>query len=117
MDGIQRDPVRTTAQRISRAAWAGWRWREVDRALGDPDPAARLALDRALSRGQDAAATAVIAASQLAQSSRNPGERVERVMRAVLSMLGGDGGDHAQLRLSFRYGVALHDVERLLEAS
>ncbi len=52
----------------------------------------------------------------LAQNSWNPGrgDRVERVTRAVLSMLEGDGSDHAQLRLAFRYGLALHDVERLL---
>jgi hypothetical protein len=115
MEGIERDPVMTTAERIWRAAWAGWCWREVDMALGDPDLAARLALDRALSRGQDPTATTVIAASQLAQSSWNPGggDRVERVTRRILSMLKGDGSDHAQLRLAFRYGLALHDIERL----
>jgi len=116
MDGIERDPVRTTAERIWRAAWAGWCWREVDNTLGGPDLAVRLALDRALSRGQDATATTVSAASELAQSSWNPagGDRIERVTRAVLSMFEAETDDHPQLRLSFRYGLALHDAERLL---
>ncbi len=65
LDGIKRDPVKTTAERIWRAAWAGWCWREVDTTLGDADLAVRLALDRALPRGQDPTATSVNAASEL----------------------------------------------------
>jgi hypothetical protein len=116
LDGVVRDPVETPVGRLWNAAWAGWCWREVDTSLGDPDPAVRLAYDRARRRRDDAAAAGVGAAAELAQSSWSPGagDHVERVTSGVLSMLGGDGSDHLQLRLAFRYGLAVHDVERLL---
>lgn len=125
MAHVAGDPVPTTRERLVRAAFAGWCWREVEPGRGAPDVAVRVAVDRALGAGRERPGAIVRAASELAQSSWAPsndgvrplarGARLERVAKTVISTLGSNGTDAPQLVLAFRYGLAMHDVERLLD--